>query len=104
MRRTTSRPLTIVMTICLALTLTACSPTAGTVLSKEYDDADSWRETCSRTVNGKATGYPCTKRDGEHWRLQLDDGDESGWRDVARATYEACRVGDYYDENGCRAA
>lgn len=112
----------------VAVSLAACGtfgPTSGTVIERDYDDADRYRSTCSEThyrwenrpvtrtttVNGKTStrttyrqkyvpyqvSFPCTKHDPEHYRLRLKDGDAEGWRDVSRAEYAGCRVGHHYD-------
>lgn len=100
MHRTTKRVLTILTTTALVLSLTACGPSSGTVLDREYDDADTYTGRC-----GARQDRSCLKYDREHWRLELTDGEATGWRNVGREAYEACRVGDYYDaeQKTCRA-
>lgn len=113
-----------------ALALAGCATiTSGTVVEKDYDDADTYMGTCYRTeyhtvtkpvtrttyVNGKSSttttmqtvseprqvSYPCQKFDPEHYRLRLKAGDEQGWVNVNPAAYKACAVDSYYeDETG----
>lgn len=97
MNRTTKRVATILTTAALALSLTACGPSSGTVLDKDHDPARTRTGTCTTLVNGKAKTYSCLKRDRERWSVELSDGEHTGWRSVGRAAYEACRVGDHYD-------
>jgi YD repeat-containing protein len=105
MTGTAKRLLTTFTTAALALSLTACGATSGTVLAKEYDDADRRTRICHTTINGRTTAHTCIKRERERWRLELNDGEATGWRNVSREAYEACRVGDYYDaeQKACRA-
>lgn len=112
----------------LLLPLAACAPESGDIIKKDYDAERTWTElepdydtktysckkTKTTTVNGKSKTEEytatCTKRvqDGydevehyepERYRLQIRDGDDTGWVEVDEATYEDASVGDYY-ENG----
>lgn len=115
-----------------ALTLSACGISSGTVTQREYDDADTWIETCYRTetrtvtkpvtrttyVNGKSTTttttetvtesyqvpYSCPMYDPEHYRLHLVSGDDKGTVSVPASVYDACSKGDYYDDKEGRCS
>lgn len=95
--------------------LVACGddgPTAGTVVDREYDDADDVfvpgvYVPGSCTSTGKVTTCrpavfvpPYWRHEDERWRLRLDDGEHVGWRTVDRATFDRCRDGEWCDVDG----
>lgn len=125
------RVLTTAVSVCVALALAACGGlSSGTVIERDYDDADYYQGTCydtqyrwenrpvtrTRYVNGKSQTYttterrrvshqvprPCTKYDPERYMLRLRDGENEGWVTVSRTVYLACEKNLYYSEGKCR--
>lgn len=101
MKRTGKNVLAIATTTALVLVLAACGPTAGVVADKAHEPAQMRTRTgtCMTVINGKTQPHACLKRERqqERWRVELRDGEHTGWRSVSRNVYDACDVGDYFD-------
>lgn len=109
-----------------ALILVGCGGvTSGQVVTKEYDDPDTWTsmepvyiqrcqtvmKSSSVYVNGKyesryAPEQECTQviaywhsvqnYDGPHWKLKLRNADDEGWHSVTEREYQSYKIGEHY--------
>jgi hypothetical protein len=74
---------------------------AGTVMSKQYDDPDSWTQLVCSHHDGKGTcimWMPVVHNDGPHWTLKLrNDSGQQGEREVTQVEYDAAKVGEWFD-------
>lgn len=86
---------------------TGCAPQQGQVIDRSYTPA--WTEStteCITTTGPNRTGTPrttrrCTPRTTHHseqHRLQLKDGDDTGWRTVTAYEYRQCTTGTHYPD------
>lgn len=100
--------------------LTGCTPSAGTVIAREYDDPDTWmanepiehygclyeygynwqtgKYEYANICKYRTVGYRLVERTDEaHWKVKISDGEDSGWVEVDEDTYNRLTVGTYYD-------
>ena len=112
MPTTTRTKLAGILLAVSGLTLAGCGePVVGTVIDKEYDDADTVRGTrqeCTTTTTGtgaakktstKCKQVPTTHHEGEEWELTVEQ-DEDGdivETDVPEKVWKRLEVGDHYD-------
>lgn len=92
--------------IAAVLAVAGCSdaPDHGTVTGHDHQDA--WVQyipgqppmcsgnppVCTAGTPGQVIPWP------ETWSLRIDDGHDSGWRDVGREAYDRCRDGQLYPQ------
>ncbi|MDQ1111199.1 hypothetical protein QE418_000647 [Microbacterium testaceum] len=77
--------------------LTGCSAiSAGTVTDKHSRPGYFYTTTSCRTVNKTTTCTPSTLWMPPTWRLDLRDGEKSGWVNVSNATFDRYQVGEVY--------
>lgn len=91
----------LVSVAAIALLLVGCSaPESGRVVGKNFDPAHSTPSTTTNCV-GTGTERRCyssvsQQYHGNSWRLKLDNGQDSGWREVTPEEYDRYQVGDQY--------
>lgn len=79
--------------------LVACSAIgAGTITAKVHEPANTYVTTSCVIVGKVPVCTPHTIIDDEDWRLDLREGDETGYVYVDAETFDAVEVGDYYEE------
>lgn len=97
-------------------TLSACGePVVGTVIGKEYDDADTVRSTrqdCTTTTTGTGTTkttkrtcktVPTTKHERAEWELTVQtDGGDVREVEISESAWKRVNVGDRFDEKAQR--
>ena len=85
----------------VALVLVACSPiSTGFVTGKTNTPAYTYIQMICASYNSKGfcmTWVPNTIYVPERWKLDLQNGDQTGWVYVSEATYDGIAVGDVFN-------
>lgn len=71
---------------------------SGTIIQKDYDPPYQSTYTLCSMYDSKGScsvWVPMTDHHPERFNLKLQEGEDTGWRSVSKATYDSYEVGSY---------
>ena len=79
-----------------AIVLTGCSPISSGVIVDKVVEPATWTSTPVCAGSKPMICTPNTVYDDRDWRLDIKDGDQTGWVYVDQLEFDRWRVGDWY--------
>lgn len=79
-----------------AVLLTSCTsgPTSGRIVDTDFDRGRCTTKVVTTKTGNTTTATPKTNCTKDRYRLKLDDGRNTGWRNVSPGEYDRARIGD----------